>query len=82
MHEAGYVFNDLKLDNLLLETEVDQEYLSSTMDNFFKKCKIVLIDFGFATQYIDEASREHLKKYRVKVFRGNMELASLNQMKF
>lgn len=42
IHEAGYTYNDLKLDNILLDT-----------DNVPDVSKVRLIDFGFADKYLD-----------------------------
>ena len=41
-----------------------------------------MIDLGFATRYIDSATQEHISKERVETFRGNIDFASFNQMKF
>ena len=45
VHESGYTYNDLKLDNILVG-DVDQ-----TPD---KMHEIRLIDFGFAERYRDK----------------------------
>lgn len=51
-HKAGYVYNDLKLDNLMVG--FDQKVLkNSRTESIFKHCTFHLIDFGFATRYID-----------------------------
>ena len=42
VHEAGYIFNDLKLENLLLDYKAK---LTPTSD-------IKLIDYGFCTKYL------------------------------
>ena len=82
IHAAGYVFNDLKLDNLLFDVGIDKEYLMTTDDNIFEKHAVHIIDFGFATRYLHRGSREHLSKKLLDVFRGNIEFSSLNQMRF
>ena len=43
---------------------------------------ITLTDFGFATRYVDPASWEHISKEKIDTFRGNLPMASLNQLKF
>ena len=68
IHEAGFIYNDLKMDNILVGN--------------FKSCesslyKIRLCDFGFACRYQDKHGR-HLEQSDVDVFRSNMIFASLN----
>lgn len=36
--------------------------MSTSEENIFENNNINLIDFGFATQYIDEETKEHVKK--------------------
>ena len=67
---------------MLFDVDLDPQYLISTKDNIFEKFKINLIDFGFATEYIDKDTGKHLTKKLEEVFRGNKEFASINQMKF
>ena len=62
IHGVGYIFNDLKLDNLLLDFGVNTTYLPTINANFFDKLNINIIDFGFATSYIDDKTKEHIKK--------------------
>ena len=50
VHNAGYVFNDLKLDNILVG---DSEF---SMDS---RAEIRLIDFGFAERYQNKRG-EHI----------------------
>ena len=82
IHGAGLVFNDLKQDNILFDFDANMDKMSTSEENIFENNNINLIDFGFATQYIDEETNEHVKKQQLDVFRGNMVFASLNQMKF
>lgn len=53
IHAAGYVYNDLKLDNLLIGFH-DQVPGETYEDNCFKNCTINLVDFGFATRYLEK----------------------------
>lgn len=48
IHEAGFTFNDLKLDNVLIG---DAPELPKAMDSLHK---IRIIDFGLAKKFIDE----------------------------
>ena len=82
MHGSGFVYNDLKLDNFLFDLGVDSKQLNNSEENFFEKHKINIIDFGYATPYLNSETNEHLEKKRLDTFRGNMEFSSLNQMKF
>ena len=43
LHEAGYVHNDIKLDNIMILGSKDQSIM-----------KIVLLDFGLASTYVDK----------------------------
>ena len=78
VHEAGYVYNDLKLDNLLMDFGTPGHELRDSNENIFQNRSVNLIDFGFATRYVDKKTKEHLDKEEVNVFRGNMVFASLN----
>jgi hypothetical protein len=48
----------------------------------FHNTSINLVDFGFATRYIDEHTGKHLEPQHVDVFRGNMIFSSFNQLNF
>ena len=76
IHNAGYIYNDLKLDNLMVMHQFTTDFLNS--GNIFLDNEVAVIDFGFATSYIDDKTKEHIKKGRLQTFRGNMEFASLN----
>lgn len=78
IHGAGYVFNDLKLENLLFDFGVDTTNLPASNANFFEGLNINIINFGFASSYIDDDTKEHITKGSIKTFRGNFEFASLN----
>ena len=49
IHEAGYCYNDLKLDNVMIELRKNKEP------------RTVLIDYGMATRFIDKKTGEHLE---------------------
>lgn len=82
IHTTGYIFNDLKLENLLLDYDSAVEHFQSTDEDIFQKNKVQVIDFGNATRFIDESTEQHVEKYRVNVFKGNIEFASSNQLNF
>ena len=56
--------------------------MKTTDKNIFEDHQVNIIDFGFATRYLDKHTKEHLEKEEIDVFRGNMVFASLNQLKF
>ena len=49
---------NLKLDNILLDYNVDP----SKDLNKQKDLNLNIVDFGFATQYIDQTSKKHIEK--------------------
>ena len=62
MHTNGMVFNDLKLDNLMLHFDdepPDFKYISDHTD-VFEKCTINLVDFCFVTSIINKRSLKHV----------------------
>ena len=78
IHEVGIVHNDLKLDNLMLDYNVNVKKISKTNDDIFDDLKVKLIDFGFASTFIDQKSKKHIKKSKVPKFCGSMMLSSIN----
>ena len=82
IHTAGFVFNDLKLDNLLFDIDVDEKMLRTMEENIFDNNNINIIDFGFVYPFIDQETQTHLEKTQLDTFRGNMVFSSLNQLKF
>lgn len=52
VHSAGYVFNDLKLDNLMVGIN-QKVYKPKDGTSMFIQCTIHLVDFGYAMRYLD-----------------------------
>ena len=52
MHQAGYIFNDLKLDNLLFDAGVKTEDLKTSEGDIFDQQNVNIIDFGFVSPYL------------------------------
>ena len=51
IHAEGFVYNDLKLDNLMVEHEFDTSQLKKGRIDIFKKNSINIVDFGFASNF-------------------------------
>ena len=67
IHNAGYVYNNLKLQNIMISEKSDN------------KMKINLINFGIATSFLHKG--KHIdQSATVETFKGNIILASLNHM--
>ena len=62
IHRAGFVYNDLKLDNLLLDADVDIQSLLMTDKDFFETVNVNIIDYGFVTRYVDQDFKKHVIK--------------------
>lgn len=73
IHEAGYIFNDLKLDNVLIG---DDQSLPQAQSSLFK---IRLIDFGLAKKYTKKDGT-HVPQKKNSVFEGNLIYSSVNSM--
>lgn len=82
IHTAGFVYNDLKLDNLMLDANVDNLFAFESNEDIFERCNVNIVDFGFMTPYIDNDSMEHIRKIVVDVYRGNFFFSSINHLKY
>ena len=80
IHAAGYVYNDLKLDNIMVGFKDKLPKTTRPSQNAFSKVSIHLVDFGYSTKYMKDG--KHIEKSEVKTFRGNMMFCSLNQLQF
>ena len=85
IHLAGYIYNDLKTDNIMINYGNKIKKFETGV-NAFADCTINLVDFGFATKYLTRDSQTGRKCHVVKklddMFRGNLMFASSNQMQF
>ena len=72
VHEAGYVYNDIKLENVMIQ---------KCKDDSESDPKIVLVDYGLAMKYIDDEGN-HLPNREMEKFGGNLVFASLDVLKF
>ena len=73
VHKAGYVYNDLKLDNIVVEYGA---CLDPSLDNVLKDIDQHLIDYGLATAYL-HSDGSHISSSRVAEFKGNAQFASI-----
>lgn len=75
VHNCGLVYNDIKLDNILLsyshKLESDCSY-----EDCFKDISLNLVDLGFVTQYVDHNTGQHKAQGNVESFRGNIYFSS------
>ena len=72
VHQIGLVFNDLKLDNIMVGDSNNSP--QSLAD-------IRLIDFGLSTEYLDPEGK-HIKLELTKEFKGTMAMSSKYSMSF
>lgn len=79
IHETGYVYNDLKLENLMISKDFN---LYSSISNVFESNGIILINFGSATRYLKKDTGQHKSKKKTNELRGNVLFASPNQLNF
>ena len=83
VHLAGFIFNDLKLDNLLLDFGADsKQYKKNVSHDIFATNNINMIDLGFATPYLKEDGTTHVEKTKLDYFRGNLIFSSYEQLRF
>lgn len=81
IHGAGYIYNDLKLENILVGPNDNLPSFALNNKNHpgrsvFKKASIHIIDFGFCTPYIDFKTGNHVPKEQLDAFRGNLLFSS------
>ena len=80
VHKAGYVFCDLKLDNLM--TGYKQTVYKEKGDkSILRDCSLHLVDFGYSTKYLD-SKKNHIAKKKIDTFRGNIIFGSYDQCDF
>lgn len=71
VHESGYTYNDLKLDNVLIG---DSQDIPNSKQSLYK---VRLIDFGLAKKYLLD-NGQHIPQKKEKLFQGNLIFASVN----
>ena len=73
IHDAGYIYNDLKLDNLVIG---DAPELPNSAGNANLR-KIRVVDYGLAKKYVDP-SGVHMQEQHSATFEGNLIFSSFN----
>ena len=71
IHNSGYIYNDLKLDNCVVG---DTARLLNSYENLDD---IHIIDFGLAKKYVDHRGF-HLEEEQSSTFEGNLSFSSYN----
>ena len=73
VHESGFVYNDLKLDNIMINRKNDRQ-------NEYD-FNLVLIDYGLAIEYRSDSGK-HLPMEEMPEFKGNLIFASEHALCF
>ena len=81
IHAAGFIYNDIKLDKVLLAYN-DNFPEDCRQGNCFKDVTINLVDYDLASRYIDKKTGKHLPPNETGTFKGNMLFASANLLSF
>lgn len=71
VHKSNRTFNDLKPENVMINTKYASRQIS-----------VFLIDFGFADKFIQENGKHISENDTIEVFLGNLLFASADQMNF
>ena len=73
IHCAKRTFNDLKLENIMVNTKGD----------IHAPPEVYMIDFGFARKFLKADGKNHIDESEtVEMFNGNIHFASYRQMNF
>lgn len=63
-------------------TTLPNQHSDMQADVFDGDCTFHLIDFGFASRYLDKETHQHLDQVDTDLFQGNLIFSSLNQLNF
>jgi serine/threonine protein kinase len=80
IHSAGHVYNDLKLDNIMVGYKSKLPKQETPGRSAFQNCSIHLVDFGYSSAYMRR--EKHIEEGELNSFKGNMMFSSLNQLNF
>lgn len=82
IHIAGYVYNNLKFENLAFDSSFDPNKIQDASRDIFERNNVNIVDFKYATPFINTKTFEHLEQEDVDVFKGNMVFCSTDQHNF
>ena len=83
IHDSGLVYNDLKLDNILLDMCENLPKISKkSFENCFENLHLNLIDFGLVSHWQNPKTSEHYPEQMVNYFRGNIYFASCYKFEY
>jgi len=71
IHELGYVYNDIRLENIIMASKLKKDVSS----------QIIIRDFNLITAYLDEEGN-HINPESRDKFIGNAAMSSVHAMKF
>ena len=80
VHRSGYVYNNLTLDSIMFDYGVNPKNFKGPAD--FETQQLNLIDFTYATPYIDFKTRKHLNctLVRPERFPTDIKFSTFNQL--
>lgn len=84
IHNSGLVYNDLKLDNILVGYGEDLPELigPNPIENCFTDVQLNLIDFGLSSKWVHEETGQHIPEEPAESFKGNILFGSQHQLKY
>ena len=83
IHDSGLVYNDLKLDNILLDMcENLPDNKKNSFENCFENLHLNLIDFGLISRWQNPQTNQHLSEDKINYFKGNIYFASEFKFKY
>jgi serine/threonine protein kinase len=81
IHNSGFIYGDLKLDNIMLGNQWKDEQRTDCEESIFEGADLHIIDFGFSKSFKDDQGK-HLDQTNTENFYGNLLFSSLNQLNF
>ena len=86
IHNSGFVYNDLKPDNILIgyrqQLPKSSAIIGPNGDSIFKNIQLNLVDFGLATPWRNNETGQHVEDKHIGCFEGNLYFCSQYQLEF